>query len=186
MDLEFNWPYGNDLSVSNGVRLRNEIIEIGAVKLDESLHPIGTFSAYVSPTAYCKVNRKVRNLTGISTQMLWYRHAFPITMQRFMRWCGNDCIYVIWSNNDIQVLKENMAYHGLVTDGLPICFDIQKMFDDQITKLGRAIALGKAIIALDINIKGRHLHDALNDAIGTAEVLRRLNLESNLEQYVVD
>ena len=185
MDLEFNWPYGNDLSERNGVRLRDEIIEIGAVKLDESLRINGTFSEFVSPTAYCTVNRKVRKLTGISTKMLWYRNSFPVTMQRFITWCGKDCSYVTWSNRDIKVLKDNMAYHGLRTEGLPMCFDIQRMYDDQVSRIGKAIALGKAIVALDINIRGRQLHDALSDAIGTAEVLRRLDLEVNIEQYAV-
>ena len=85
LDLEFNWPYGNDLSENNGVRLRDEIIEIGAVKLDDSLNGVGTFNSFVHPEAYPVVNKKVHKLTGISTDMLWWSNSFPQIMKNFMR-----------------------------------------------------------------------------------------------------
>lgn len=185
LDLEFNWPYGNDLSENNGVRLRDEAIEIGAVKLDATLDGVGTFNSFVHPEAYPVVNKKVHKLTGISTEMLWRSNSFPKVMRDFMSWCGEDCDFITWSNRDAQVLRDNMLYHGMDTVFLPKCFDIQKMFDDQVSKVGRAVALGKAIAALEINIRGRHLHDALCDAIGTAEVFRKLDLENGMETYIV-
>ena len=185
MDLEFNWPYDGQFSERNNVKLRNEIIEIGAVKMTDSLKGAGTFCTYVHPLAYCKVNKKVNKLTGISTQMLWYRNTFPITMHRFLSWCGDECIFVTWSNTDMQALKENMIYHGMRIDKLPECYDIQKMFDDQVSKIGQAIALSKAINLMEINFKGKRLHDALFDAVGTAEIFRRLDLNKSFESYMV-
>lgn len=185
MDLEFNWPYGNELSENNGVKLRDEIIEIGAVKLNASLHGVGTFNTYVHPIAYTNVNKSVHKLTGISTDMLWRSNAFPVVIQRFIDWCGDDCIFISWSDRDIKVIKDNMLYHGIDINGLPACYDIQKMFDDQVSKLGQAIALSRAIAALEINFRGKHMHDALCDAVGTAEVLKRLDLENGLDEYMV-
>ena len=106
-------------------------------------------------------------------------------MQRFLAWCGEEYSYITWSSRDIRVLKENMAYHNVMTDCSPMCYDIQKMFDDQVSKLGRAVALKKAIEELDVNLKGRHLHDALWDAIGTAEIFRKLDLREGLDAYAV-
>ena len=185
MDLEFNWPYGSNLSENNGVRLRNEIIEIGAVKMDESLICVGTFKMFVKPKAYIRVNRKVRRLTGISTYMLWYVNPFPEVIRRFFAWCGDECSFVTWSRWDIRVLKENMAYHGLNDRGLPVCYDLQRMFDDQVSRQGCAVALSKAVESLDIDLKGRHFHDAFGDAYGTAEILKKLDLHKGLNGYSV-
>ena len=70
-------------------------------------------------------------------------------------------------------------------DKLPECYDIQKMFDDQVSKIGQAVALRKAINLMEINFKGKRLHDALVDAVGTAEIFRRLDLNKGLESYMI-
>ena len=43
LDLEFNYPNTRFRSERNGVTLHEEIIEIGAVKLDEKLNQLNTF-----------------------------------------------------------------------------------------------------------------------------------------------
>ena len=183
MDLEFNYPNTRFRSERNGFVLHQEIIEIGAVKLDMDLNQIDSFCRFVKPAAYHKVNKQVQELTDITTEMIWEGEPFDIVFKEFMEWCGEDSVFITWSDNDIIVLEDNLGYHGLPIDTLPRCFDIQMMFDDQITMEDRSFALSYAMWKLDI--KPALSHDALNDAINTVEVMKRLDLSEGLEDYEV-
>lgn len=49
---------------------KSEIIEIGAVMLDENLQEIGNFRTYVKPEYNDKIAAEIRNLTGITDAMV--------------------------------------------------------------------------------------------------------------------
>ena len=183
MDLEFNFPNTRFRSERNGVVLHEEIIEFGAVKLDEDLTQIDSFQRFVKPAAYPKVNRNVQELTEITTEMIWAGDPFEVAVRDFLAWCGDDSVFITWSANDIIALEDNIDYHGLELGDLPRCFDIQLMFDDQVTQEGRDFALSYAMWKMEI--KPAPSHDALNDAINTAEVMRRLDLSKGLEGYEI-
>ena len=201
MDLEFNYPETRYRSERNGIRLNEEITEIGAVKLDDDLKEVDRFQCYVKPATYTRMNKKVEEVTDITTDMMWQGKPFEEAAVEFLAWCraeetvgadgaegsagnsGSEAVFITWSGTDIVVLEDNMLYHGMEIDDLPECYDIQIMFDDQITQDGRNAALSYAIWKLDIKMDTAH--DALNDAANTAEVLRRLDLSEGLEGYEV-
>ena len=183
MDLEMNNSGTRFISEKNGILLGAEIIEIGAVKLGPDLEVTGEYRSFVKPTAYPKVNSEVRELTGITTKQIWEGELFPDALDAFLKWCGDDAVFITWSVNDINVLEDNMLYHGMDIEDLPLCYDIQLMFDDQVTQEGRDFALTYAM--WKFGIEPAKSHDALNDAINTAEVLRRLDLSEGLEEYEV-
>ena len=182
MDLELNCSNNSYISERNGIRLPNEIIEIGAVKLDEELREVDRFCLFIKPTVYTKMNAEVRKLTEITTDMIHEGTSFPEAIKEFLDWCG-DGSFVTWSENDIIMIEDNMLYHGLSIENLPRCFDIQPMFGDQIMDEDRHFALSYAVWKL--GIVPEQSHDALNDAINTAEVLRRLDLSEGLDDYEV-
>ena len=187
MDLEFNHPRKASLkSENNGILLESEIIEIGAVRLKESLEQEDEFCSFIKPTAYKTINDDVKKVTGITTDMMWSGEDFQTVVDKFLKWCGNDYAFVTWSDNDIFALEDNMLYHGMEIDGLPDCYDIQPMFDDQISMNERNMALSYAIWKLDIKVSGDHLHDALCDALETAEVMRKLDLADGLDDYLIE
>ena len=183
VDLEFNRPNNRFRSKSNGVRLGNEIIQIGAVKLDIGMNEIDSFECKVKPKAYLKVNSEVKKLTKITNEEMWAGKEFRTAMKEFLEWCGNDAVLVTWSDNDIFVIEDNMRYHGMSTENLPECYDIQIMFDDQVSMNDRCMPLNYAMWKL--GIKPAPAHDALNDAFNTVEVFRRLDLSEGLEEYAV-
>jgi len=190
MDLEFNYPETRYRSECNGVRLNEEITEIGAVKLDDDLNEVDRYQCYVKPTAYTRMNKKVEEVTEITTDMMWQGKPFEEAAREFLAWCkqesqsgGTELVFITWSGTDIVVLEDNMLYHGMDIDDLPECYDIQLMFDDQVTQDGRNAALSYAIWKFDIKMDSAH--DALNDAANTAEVFRRLDLSEGLEGYEV-
>ena len=179
LDLEFNYPNTRFRSEKNGVVLHEEIIEFGAVKLDEKLNQLDTFCRFVKPAAYPKVNRDVQELTEITTEMIWAGEPFEVVVRDFLQWCGDDSAFITWSDNDIIALEDNIGYHGLEVGELPRCFNIQWMFDDQVTQEDRDFALSYAMWKLEI--KPAPSHDALNDALNTAEVMRVLFAEGGRE-----
>lgn len=54
----------------------NEIIEIGAVKLDSQLQPAGRFHAMIKPVVSRKLSDIVTDLTSITEEELERRHLF--------------------------------------------------------------------------------------------------------------
>lgn len=183
LDLEFNYPNTRFRSEHNGVILHDEIIEFGAVKLNSDLKQESTFCRFVKPTAYPKINREVQKLTDITTEMIWEGDPFHVVLKDFLEWCGDNPVFITWSDNDIFVLEDNIRYHGIDVGELPRCYDMQLMFDDQVTQEGRNFALSYAMWKMEI--KPALSHDALNDAINTAEVMRHLDLSEGLEEYEI-
>jgi len=187
MDLEFNRPKNRyNLSENNGIVLDNEIIEIGAVRLNEKLEQEDEFCSFIKPTAYKTIQNDVKDVTGITTEMMWSGGDFETVVKDFLKWCGDDYAFVTWSDNDIFTLEDNMLYHEMEIDDLPACYDIQPMFDDQISQNDRNMALSYAVWKLDIKVSSGHLHDALCDAKETAEVMKRLDLSEGLEDYIIE
>ena len=183
MDLEFNRPNNAFRSVRNDIRLDHEIIQIGAVKLNHDRKQLDSFCCYVRPTAYSKINGKVKELTDITTEKMWEGKPFPEAIREFLNWCGHDYEFLTWSEHDIFVLEDNMLYHNLDITDLPECYDIQLMFDDQISKSDKCMPLNYAIWKL--GIQSLPAHDALNDACNTAAVFRKLDLTAGLSTYVI-
>ena len=81
------------------------------------------------------------------------------------------------------MLEDNMLIHEMDIEGLPECYDAQIVFDDQITQEDRSFALSYAMWKFEI--KPQRSHDALNDAINTVEVMKRLDLTEGLEGYEI-
>ena len=182
-DLEWNRPTTRYRAKNNGVKLKGEIIQIGAIKLNQKLEVIDEFDIYVKPQVYHKMLKEITQITDITNDMLNEGVPFQQAVKMFLDWCGEDYVFCSWSANDILRLEENMLYYNMEIDDLPECYDMQYMFDDQITMDGRDFALSYAMWKL--NIKPKRAHSALNDAINTASVMRFLDFSSGLEAYAV-
>ncbi len=182
MDLEWNQSNTRYRAERNGVRLEGEIVEIGAVRVNENMEILERYCEFIKPECYKKMNRRVTELTDITNDMVDHARPFAEVMTEFLSWCGEDA-FLTWSENDIIMIEDNMLFHGMSIDDLPRCFDMQLLFDDQITQEDRSFALSYAMWKLDI--KPERSHDALNDAINTVEVLRRLDLSEGFEEYEI-
>lgn len=66
LDLEWNQPLSKQQMVRKPFKLRGEIIQIGAVKVDENMQTIDTFGIMIKPKHYCTMNKKVQELTDIT------------------------------------------------------------------------------------------------------------------------
>ena len=180
LDLEWNRPEHRNRLVKEPIILHGEIIQIGAVMLNEELEEIDSFEAKVRPAFYKKVNRKIEELTGITDKDLENGLAFTEVISNFRDWCGDDSVLLTWGPCDIQMLEENLIMHDMDYSWIPEEFDAQLMFDFQETMEDRNYSLDYAVYYF--GIRGIKAHDALNDARDTAAVIRRLDLDDFIRE----
>ena len=179
-DMEWNQPLVPKKRV-NG--LYGEIIQIGAIKVDDKLNELDEINLMIHPQFYKKMNKEISELTGITQEMIDSAEMlFPEAMEKFREWIGEDSVFISWSFSDISMLENNIEKYGLDSSWLPECYDAQIMFDDQEMCEGRDYALNYALY--HYNEKPDSSHDALDDARSTLKVLRHLDLEEGIsEEY---
>ena len=182
-DLEWNMPITRYRKVQNDVKLNAEIVQIGAVMVNEKLEIQDKYNAIVKPQVYPKMLKEITELTDISDEVARRGRPFEVVVKEFLEWCGDDYVFLSWSPNDIYQLEDNMLFYGFDIEDLPECYDMQVMFDDQITMEGRDFALSYAMWKFDI--KPELSHDALNDAMNTVKVMRYLDFSQGIEEYVI-
>lgn len=181
LDMEWNQPFNMKRVVKKTVTLRGEIIQIGAVKLDEDYQILDTFKIMVLPKYYTKMNKEVSKLTGITTEDLQYGFPFPIAFKHFKKWCGEKFCFLTWGEEDVAMLRSNMILHGMNTKWIPRTYDIQLIFDDQITKEGREVSL---LYAMEkTGESALEAHDALNDARNAVAICLHLDMVRGLSEY---
>lgn len=181
-DLEWNQSPVETEVVTQPVYLAGEIIEIGAVKLNDAFEQVDELRLYIKPQYYTKMHRRIASLTGIHDRDLQSKGVpFPEAFAAFMDWCGDDFAYMTWSMSDMPALIDNMCLHGIDTTDLPVCYDIQRVFGREIMRSDTRYSLDTAISIL--HEKGDTAHDALHDARNTAKVCAHLDLDEYLDEY---
>lgn len=177
LDLEWNQPLSKSRMIRNPVVLGGEIIQIGAVKLDENLNKLDEFDELVKPVHYTKMNKYVMELTKITDEDLEKGISFEEAILKFKEWCGEECLFLTWGSGDVSMLRDNCIIYGMDTEWIPQWVDAQLMFDDLVMMEGRQFSLDYAVYYL--KIKGNNGHNALNDAIDTVSVI--CSMEEALE-----
>lgn len=180
LDLEWNIPEHRNRLVKEPIVLHGEIIQIGAVMLNEQMEEIGSFEAKIRPEFYKRINRKIEELTGITDKDLENALLFTDAINNFKNWCGDDSILLTWGPCDVQMLEDNLIMYDMDYRWIPEDFDAQLMFDFQETMEDRNYSLDYAVYYF--GIRGIKAHDALNDARDTAAVIRRLDLDDFIRE----
>ncbi len=183
MDLEWNSAYCKWQK-----RFLNEIIEIGAVKLDEQLNEVGRFRCFVRSRLTNRLRSRFKGLTNISNEDMRSGIDFDEAVHRYPDWAGKDTLTLTWSNSDIYALLDNMKTL-LDTDTLPFIYryaDLQKFVQEQLGITGNQISLTAAAESLGINFEEFAAHRALGDCLCSAQLLRRTWVDGGLDKYTVD
>ena len=180
LDMERNRPKCRCKLIKQPIVLHGEIIQIGAVMLNEKLEEIGDFEVKIKPIFYKKMNKEIEKLTSISDDNLKDGMPFSEAISKFRQWCGEDTVILTWGPSDVKMLEENLIMQDLDCSWIPEDFDAQLMFDFQETMEERCYSLDYAVYYF--GIKGIKAHDALNDARDTAAVIRNLDVEGFIEE----
>ena len=106
-DLEWNIGYQPYTFNYHGVQqtLRGEIVEIGAVKIDEDANVLDTFSIHLRPRIFRKLQHHIAKVTGLTQADLDKGEPIVQGLRRFMQWCGPDAEFAEWGLDDVPVLS---------------------------------------------------------------------------------
>lgn len=155
-------------------KLSSELIEIGAVKMDNKFNPIDRYQTYVMP-AYGKMNSKIIELTGITDAKLVGAPNFEEAMIDFANWIGDEeATFYSWSMSDIRQFLTEADFKGFVNPILKRMRDNWVDFQEkysQMLGIEKKIKLKQAVMSADYEFVGAQ-HTALADAVNTAEILR--------------
>lgn len=182
LDLEWNQALNGERVHRRGLVLSGEIIQIGAVRLDENLTAVDTLRLNVAPRYYKKMHWSVRKLTGISTKSLSDGIPFPEAYEQFAAWCGEDAVLLTWGPDDLPMLETNLRLHALSTEELPPFYDLQRIYSRTVSGEKRQCSLSDALTTLGIT-ESYPPHDALNDALNTAQICAHLPLADAIAHY---
>ena len=185
LDMEWNQPWPGTYAAKRvlPVKIRGEIIQIGAVRVTDRQIVGDEFQVLIKPKVYRKLNKKVSSLTGIKdAQLAQFGVPFPEAIERFRSWCGDDCVFLTWGFDDIGILKENMALHGLDSSWVDRWYNAQMIFNAQTDGSTSQKALKTAMEMAGVE-SSRPAHDALGDAYHTAILCTRLNLPQGMAEY---
>lgn len=86
IDLEMNTT---DTRLVRRKKLKNEVIEIGAVRMDDAFHPLDRFRIFVRPQYNGVIERKIYKLTGISNGAVSDAVSLPEALDALEAWCGS-------------------------------------------------------------------------------------------------
>ncbi len=184
-DLEWNIGYQPYTFNYHGVQqtFRGEIIEIGAVKIDEDANVLDTFSIHLRPRIFRKLQHHIAKVTGLTQADLDRGEPIVQGLRRFMQWCGPDAEFAEWGMDDVPVLKQNLFLCNLDESRPTVWYDLQQVFlREHPRKEGEGMTLESVVTRLDIPMD-RPFHDALSDTLYTADVCRKLNLREGLAVY---
>ena len=180
LDLEWNQAVSAEFIRHN---LSGEIIEIGAVKMSEDFVAEDTYKAVIRPVYYTKIKSRIARITGLNTRSVKDGLPFEKAYEEMLEWIGDeDYAYITWGLDDLPILRQNLLVHGMDDTALPICYNLQYIFDKQVTKDRKQWSLEDAQQTMGLE-SALSAHDALNDAIHTARICRKLDMKTGLEEY---
>jgi len=114
-DTEYtSWEGCNENGWNSDQNQYKEIIQIGAVKLDENNNIIDWFNRFVQPIINPDLSKYIKQLTGITQIDVDTTRRLPIVWNEFINWQGNNPAFS-WGN-DIDVISINKQLYKSVAN----------------------------------------------------------------------
>lgn len=186
LDCEWDTFYIHKKGVRRPI---NELIEIGAVKLDENFNEVSRFSQVIKSSLSKKLTKRFIEFTKITTEEMKVGKPFKEVVSDYINWCGQDAITMTWSNSDLYVILDNCKTF-LKQDTIPFIkkyADLQKYAQSFINKnfepSKNQISLENAAQILDIKSEDISFHRAVDDAFVCAEIFKKV-FSNNFSEYV--
>lgn len=167
---------------------QKEIIEIGAVKLNEKVEIVDTFQSFIRPRVNPNLSLFCKNLTSITQNDVDNAQDFPDVLVKFLVWSGLDFVgddntYVCsWGFYDKNQFILDCNSFGMPTNWLKNHISIKHQFMEsrKLSKCGMA----KALNILKLPLLGTH-HRGLDDAKNIANIFIKIFPELKFKQIVI-
>lgn len=164
-----------------------EIIEIGAVILNEEFEMIREYSTYVKPDNL-KVSQGVQRLTNITEEKLVKAPNIKDALENLLQVTpdiSNTTLYT-WSESDTNAIECELNSKSIqIKDIKRLCsnfIDIQEIFGERVGIENR-INLTKALNMIGLEFNGKE-HGALADAINTAQILKEIETNQDIKKTI--
>lgn len=175
MDLEWNNAY-----VKSTKKFINEIIEIGAVKLNEDLEIVDTYSELIKPVVSKKLRSRIKDLTHITNEEVFAGKPFKEAISQLEEWVGKDAIVMTWGDTDVRTMLTNFKYF-LKKDRIDFIknyADLQRFCQCFINMENvQQAGLSYAAECLQIDAEKYPHHRALDDSLLSAECFKKCDKE---------
>ncbi|WP_099469800.1 3'-5' exonuclease [Konateibacter massiliensis] len=185
--LDLEWNQCPDGKEKENKELPFEIIEIGAVKLDDNYKKISEFSELIKPSVYKEIHYKTKEVIHLDITKLREGRSFLEVCQSFFDWCGEDYLFATWGNMDLTELQRNMKYYRMKHKfeyPLEYC-DVQKLYGLYFEKSKERRTLEYAVEQLNIERK-KEFHKALFDAEYTGKILSLISQNFVMKNKSID
>ena len=186
--LDLEWNQSAKGKAYENKKLPFEIIQIGAVKLNEAGEILDIFNCVVRPSVYKKLHSAVKEVVALTDQELKDGVTFQEAFMHLMQFCEDDYIFCTWGSQDLWQLQQNMQYYQ-IENAFPRVmkyYDVQKLFSIVFEdgKLRRTVEYAVDVFDME---KDLMFHSAVNDARYVAKIFKRLmeNKEA-MERVSVD
>lgn len=186
LDLEWDSTY-----FPKQKRFINQILQIGAVKLNQSFDIVDTFEVTVKSSISKKVTGRFAKLTGITTQIMLEGTPFETAVERYNNWVGEDTVTMTWSNSDLYTILENED-NILNNKRFKIekYLDLQKFVQGEMRLLGyedkNQVSLEMAAEFLNIKTDNIDFHTAKDDSLVCAYLLKKCYNKERFEMLIRD
>ena len=174
-DLEWN-QNPNERARPNRL-LPFEIIEIGAVRLNENREIVDTFHRLIRPSVYHWIQDSIHQVIHVNYRDLRKGTPFPDAADDFIRWCGHEYRFCTWAKQDVMELQRNMRYYHML-DLLPgpvVYYDVQKLYSLSFEDGRARRSLEHVVNSLQLK-RDKSFHRALADAMYTGQILQQIDI----------
>lgn len=149
----------------------NEIIEIGAVKINEYGEVQDTYESFVKPIINPLLSGFCKGLTSITQQQINTARKFTPVIEEFKEWGGiyDEEFYICsWGQNDKNLLQNDCSLHKLEDDWLDYYVNLKNQYD---TLKGGNVKgnLKKIVMREGYEFTGKP-HRAISDAENLAKI----------------
>jgi DNA polymerase III epsilon subunit-like protein len=153
-------------------RMPFEIIEIGAVKLDDQLRVRGSFHRRVVPVLYKQIQYHIAQVTRRTQQSLNHGKTFEQAARQLFEFAGDQAVFASWGTSDPEVLISNLDFHSVKELPPFKALNIQAVFSRlaEGTTRGNQRSIEYALDFLRLD-KDLPFHEALSDAVYAARIL---------------
>ncbi len=154
----------------------NEVIEIGAVKINQYGENVSTFSKFVKPLVNPILSSFCKQLTKISQENIDRADDYIVVVDEFKEWIGvgeEDYVLGAWGDFDKRILRQNCELHKMDSEWVEFFINVKSQYNT-IKGLGSNNRSGlKTIVEKEGFEFDGIQHRAISDAMNTGKVFSK-------------
>ncbi|MEO1217369.1 MAG: 3'-5' exonuclease [Bacteroidota bacterium] len=152
----------------------NEIIEIGAVSINEQGEVLGEFAEFIKPKLNPILSDFCLELTSISQAAIDTAQTFPEVIKDFQDWIGvNQREYFLcsWGFYDKRQFSKDCQLHEIDTNWLEAHISVKHQYA-KIKALSKPCGMARALNLEELVLEGTH-HRGIDDARNISRIFRK-------------